>query len=285
MKIHIVQKGDTLWEIANQYEADFEKVKQLNPQLSSPDMIMPGMKIKIPATSKPVKKEEKAKSTTQKEKQMPAAEKPYKDTSPPPMPVVKEDDVKKPKDVKPQVPMQPKMPSMDGMPTPPQMPDYTKLQDKLHKEPKMKYYKKHPSPEAQNYHHAAPPKQHMPYMGPAKGDCGCGGSHPMPMPMYQPMMSQMPYHQPPMPYKHHHTMPMHSSPGGMMKSPLEMPAKPMLSQCYSPEPFNSANMQHGFHYSDMPQSPYPQFTDQKMPKPPGYHKNFRTEEDDESTGE
>lgn len=57
MKIHIVQKGDTLWNIAQKYNVDFEKLKEMNAHLSNPDMIMPGMKIKVPAQSIPVKKE------------------------------------------------------------------------------------------------------------------------------------------------------------------------------------------------------------------------------------
>ncbi|MDY0396861.1 SafA/ExsA family spore coat assembly protein [Virgibacillus halophilus] len=56
MKIHVVQKGDTLWELSKKYGVDFEALKQANTQLSSPDMIMPGMKIKIPGTAKTVKK-------------------------------------------------------------------------------------------------------------------------------------------------------------------------------------------------------------------------------------
>ncbi|WP_230203554.1 SafA/ExsA family spore coat assembly protein, partial [Bacillus massiliigorillae] len=48
MKIHIVQKGDTLWKLAKKYGVPFEELKKLNSQLSNPDMIMPGMKIKIP---------------------------------------------------------------------------------------------------------------------------------------------------------------------------------------------------------------------------------------------
>ncbi|MEH6944270.1 SafA/ExsA family spore coat assembly protein, partial [Bacillus sp. JJ722] len=48
MKIHIVQKGDTLWKLAKKYGVHFEELKKLNSQLSNPDMIMPGMKIKIP---------------------------------------------------------------------------------------------------------------------------------------------------------------------------------------------------------------------------------------------
>ena len=57
VKIHIVQKGDTLWKLAKKYGVDFEKLKAANTQLSNPDMIMPGMKIKIPTGSIPVKKE------------------------------------------------------------------------------------------------------------------------------------------------------------------------------------------------------------------------------------
>ena len=48
VKIHIVQKGDTLWKIAKKYGVNFEELKKMNSQLSNPDMIMPGMKIKVP---------------------------------------------------------------------------------------------------------------------------------------------------------------------------------------------------------------------------------------------
>ncbi|PRS02477.1 peptigoglycan-binding protein LysM [Bacillus atrophaeus] len=57
MKIHIVQKGDSLWKIAEKYGVDFEEVKKLNTQLSNPDLIMPGMKIKVPSGGVPVRKE------------------------------------------------------------------------------------------------------------------------------------------------------------------------------------------------------------------------------------
>lgn len=55
MKIHIVQKGDTLWSIAEKYGVDFEQLKSVNVHISSPDMIMPGMKIKVPTEDKHVK--------------------------------------------------------------------------------------------------------------------------------------------------------------------------------------------------------------------------------------
>ncbi|MDI3411284.1 SafA/ExsA family spore coat assembly protein [Bacillus sonorensis] len=49
MKIHIVQKGDSLEKIAERYNVDFQELKKLNSQLSNPDLIMPGMKIKVPS--------------------------------------------------------------------------------------------------------------------------------------------------------------------------------------------------------------------------------------------
>lgn len=55
MRIYIVQKGDTLFEIAKNNGATLEEVMKLNPQLSSPDLIMPGMKIKIPSGKKQIK--------------------------------------------------------------------------------------------------------------------------------------------------------------------------------------------------------------------------------------
>ncbi|GAA0354924.1 SafA/ExsA family spore coat assembly protein [Bacillus horti] len=55
MKIHIVQKGDTLWKLAEQYGVNFEELKKANSQLSNPDLIMPGMKIKIPTGAVPAK--------------------------------------------------------------------------------------------------------------------------------------------------------------------------------------------------------------------------------------
>ncbi|MED0958484.1 spore coat assembly protein ExsA, partial [Bacillus paramycoides] len=57
MKIHIVQKGDTLWKIAKKYGVDFETLKKTNTQLSNPDLIMPGMKIKVPSSSVHVKQQ------------------------------------------------------------------------------------------------------------------------------------------------------------------------------------------------------------------------------------
>ena len=84
VKIHIVQKGDTLWEIAKKYGVNFEELKMLNSQLSNPDMIMPGMKIKVPTTGGIIKKEAPIMGTT---KEVPKAEHSYVKEKPIAMPI------------------------------------------------------------------------------------------------------------------------------------------------------------------------------------------------------
>jgi morphogenetic protein associated with SpoVID len=60
LKIHIVQKGDTITKIAKQFQVDVNAIILLNPQIASPDMIMPGMKLKIPSNRKQVRTAKKA---------------------------------------------------------------------------------------------------------------------------------------------------------------------------------------------------------------------------------
>ncbi|SDC21211.1 SafA/ExsA family spore coat assembly protein [Shouchella lonarensis] len=57
MRIHIVQKGDTLWKLAKKYEVDYEQLKEANHALSNPEMLMPGMKVKVPTGTVAVRKE------------------------------------------------------------------------------------------------------------------------------------------------------------------------------------------------------------------------------------
>jgi morphogenetic protein associated with SpoVID len=85
VKIHIVQKGDTLWKIAKKYGVNFEELKKMNSQLSNPDMIMPGMKIKVPTTGGSVKKEAPILGA---KKEMPIAQHPIVKEQPKPLPVV-----------------------------------------------------------------------------------------------------------------------------------------------------------------------------------------------------
>jgi morphogenetic protein associated with SpoVID len=91
VKIHIVQKGDTLWKIAKKYGVNFEELKQMNNQLSNPDMIMPGMKIKVPTTGGTIKKEAplgtQAKINYGTKKEMPIAQQPLIKEQPKTLPI------------------------------------------------------------------------------------------------------------------------------------------------------------------------------------------------------
>lgn len=212
LKIHIVQKGDTLWEISKEYGADFEEVKKLNPQLSSPDMIMPGMKIKIPGTSKTVNSE------STKETKMPKAEHPYKDTSPMPKPVAKKEAANKPEEMKPKMPMKPMKPEMPMKPETPMKPMKQMPMKPMNQKPMMdqdminytmiNFPQMPESPQPTEHPHmnqhmqmppqpipvqmipicchchqpcCPPPQQPMHHGSPhghKKGDCGCGGPKP-----------------------------------------------------------------------------------------------------------
>lgn len=117
MKIHIVQKGDTLWKIAKKYGVNFEELKKLNSQLSNPDMIMPGMKVKVPTTGGLIKKESPMGTkpgnaiSPGTKKEVPIAEHPFAKEKPKPLPV-KEVPIKEKPIVKeaPKTPYIPKMP-------------------------------------------------------------------------------------------------------------------------------------------------------------------------------
>jgi morphogenetic protein associated with SpoVID len=85
VKIHIVQKGDTLWIIAKKYGVDFEELKKLNSQLSNPDMIMPGMKVKVPTAGGSI-----VKDVGSVKKEIPQATHPFAQQLPPTLPVQKE---------------------------------------------------------------------------------------------------------------------------------------------------------------------------------------------------
>ncbi|KRF00469.1 hypothetical protein ASG89_26945 [Paenibacillus sp. Soil766] len=54
MKIHIVKKGDTLYELAKKYNTPLDQIIALNPQIADPNQIEIGMKVKIPSAVKPV---------------------------------------------------------------------------------------------------------------------------------------------------------------------------------------------------------------------------------------
>jgi morphogenetic protein associated with SpoVID len=113
VKIHIVQKGDTLWKIAQKYGVDFEELKQLNTQLTNPDMIMPGMKIKVPSAGVPVQKKEAPIVKEAPVAPIQEAKEPYVDLSPEPLPVVKEQVKGVVSPEKPKMPYAPKLPQLN----------------------------------------------------------------------------------------------------------------------------------------------------------------------------
>lgn len=45
---HTVQRGDTLWKIANRYEVGLSEIKSANTSIKNYDLIYPGQKINIP---------------------------------------------------------------------------------------------------------------------------------------------------------------------------------------------------------------------------------------------
>jgi morphogenetic protein associated with SpoVID len=84
VKIHVVKRGDTLWNLAEKYGVDFEQLKKINSHLADPDNLMPGMKVKIPTNAVPVKKDTGKKEIPKKDlakKETPKKESPMKETA------------------------------------------------------------------------------------------------------------------------------------------------------------------------------------------------------------
>lgn len=110
MRVHIVQKGDTLWKIAKQYSVGFDELKRLNAHLANPDYIVPGMEIYLP-NDQQVK--EKPKEHIKERPIQPPQHKPSPPQSPPPqVPQV-------PQVPAPQPPMKPSPPKGEQPMTPP----------------------------------------------------------------------------------------------------------------------------------------------------------------------
>jgi len=45
--IYTVRTGDTLWDLANEYDTSVEAIMDLNPQIKDPNKIYVGQRIKI----------------------------------------------------------------------------------------------------------------------------------------------------------------------------------------------------------------------------------------------
>ncbi len=185
MKIHIVQKGDTLWKIAKKYGVDFEELKKMNAQLSNPDMIMPGMKIKVPSKGSTMKKEVPHK------KEMPIKEAPKKE---------KPVETKKPMTV-PKPPKPPKPPKIEKIEAPKQ--PYTIYQPVMPQPTQgidiNNYYMMNLSQKQAQIQQQVPQKEEKPIETPPKYEEESPPSPEMPMmPMPEPAPPAMPL-QPMMP--------------------------------------------------------------------------------------
>ena len=53
MKIHMVKKGDSLYAIAQKYNVSLEELLQANPEITNPDVVEVGMKVKVPMPAVP----------------------------------------------------------------------------------------------------------------------------------------------------------------------------------------------------------------------------------------
>ena len=45
LRIHIVQKGDSMWKIAKRYGVDYKELLRLNSQVKTPDTLYPGARV------------------------------------------------------------------------------------------------------------------------------------------------------------------------------------------------------------------------------------------------
>ncbi|MHA6533557.1 LysM peptidoglycan-binding domain-containing protein [Paenibacillus sp. BAC0078] len=54
MKIHIVKQGDSLYALSQKYGVPLQTIIEANPQISNPDVLVIGDKVKIPAGATPV---------------------------------------------------------------------------------------------------------------------------------------------------------------------------------------------------------------------------------------
>ncbi|WP_228275677.1 SafA/ExsA family spore coat assembly protein [Gracilibacillus oryzae] len=213
MKIHVVQENETLWTIAQKYGVDFEQLIAVNQQISDPDMIMPGMKIKIPSTSN---KQDQAPSKKQqtipkqdKQEVVPVEPTPPKNQI---VPEIKEDEDKKWEPLKKELPSLPinfnkQQPPKKEQPMQPVMPQQEPSQDLkwLQFTSNMNNFETNiqpVQPKEEKYHQK--PESHKPQQEMPKPH------YPMQMPQVQPAQMQAPcYSQEGIPFGGGHMQPMH----------------------------------------------------------------------------
>lgn len=66
--VHTVQKGDTMWKIAQQYQAGITEIINLNSHITNPHFIYPGQRITIPSAAAEQSAEEQVVQLVNKER-------------------------------------------------------------------------------------------------------------------------------------------------------------------------------------------------------------------------
>ncbi|MCT8139527.1 SafA/ExsA family spore coat assembly protein [Anaerobacillus sp. CMMVII] len=260
MKIHIVQQGDTLWKLAKKYDVDFEQLKAVNNHLSNPDVIMPGMKIKIPTGGVPVKKQ-----AVKKEEQVKAQQ-------PKELPKVKEVPLPKHEVVKEEV----KLPAPPPPPAPVQQPiqvqPITQQQYLHHMNMNFNVYK--PAPAPVPIQMPAPPKlpemKELPKFEKPKQPAPPKKEMPIaekPIAMPAPPKKEMPIAEKPIamsapPKKE---MPIAEMPMAMPAQFAPPPSYPMQQNCYP-----VTGIMPGCAYPPMVPQCYPPYPGMAQPTPYGY---------------
>lgn len=264
MKFHIVQKNESLWSIAKKYGVDFEQLKMANGQLSNPNVLMPGMKVKVPIDHvkeqqthhkhEHVKKEQQKHPFTEqkehkKEVQKPKPQPTPKPEAPKPQPIPKPPKKEQPKHIYHQ-PIMPYLPEIDinnyytmnmsqmqQQLTQPQAPIQPPVQPESQVEPTEDH-----EPTEQQPYIPQPYVQQPYYVQPQQPICD--PCYPYPQPQYDPCY---PYQQP-MPYP-------------MQQAPL-----PGMTQPFFQTNWNEESSHIGYMPTNQQQPFVPQYASPQMPQ-------------------
>jgi len=251
LRIHIVQKGDTLWKIAKEYGISFEDLKRLNAHLANPDYIVPGMEIILPEKINKETHREPQKEThkeSQMHKEMPTQPRPSKESvkkevqkpMPAPPPIVIQPPAPMPMPEPQMIPIPIPMPMPMPMPQP-QQPMWVPQPVEL------SWNQQLVMPQVQQPAPAPPPVHYVPQMPMVPHCSSC----------HQPMHHQMWWHmpmQPMQPQVEAYAMPQQPMPCAMPQQamPQQVEGANFLESSSSPF-FNEPQMQPQF--DQMPMMP------------------------------
>lgn len=224
MRVHIVQKGDTLWKIAKQYAIGFEELKRLNAHLANPDYIVPGMEIYLPATAGKKEVNQVVKEQPKPVKEMPVPTKPTPAPAPTPVPAPAQP-AQKPL-WQGNLYFQQPMPTPQPVPMPMPMPNW---QTHVHVQPTMEQHMPAPPQQMMPQQMMPPQIQPQPIYIQQPQQQPIFIEQPMPMmPQFMPQMQQMPQMMPVHPCPHCHKMPVEEPMWLQPAKQEESPEKDMM---------------------------------------------------------